>query len=165
MSAIVRTGVAYTSRDPVVPAAPWTFLEHGGLRLPGALSGLRRGSRCPWRTSGGRRFGRPGHDPASGLKSSRGGAAERIILLMRRAAVVVLDACGVGALPDAEEYGDAGSNTLAHVADAVGGLELPVLQSLGLGNVTPIRGVEPVARPVVHGRLWPLGPGKDTTAG
>lgn len=83
----------------------------------------------------------------------------------RRALVVVLDACGCGALPDAAEYGDAGTNTLAHVADAVGGLDLPALAALGLGNVTPIRGVEPVERPAVHGRLWPLGPGKDTTAG
>src|SRR3954465_6953265 len=95
----------------------------------------------------------------------------------RRALVVVLDACGCGALPDAAEYGDAGTNTLAHVADAVGGLDLPTLQSLGLGNVTPIRGVEPAARPAgpgrrwpaappaVRGPLWPLGPGKDTTAG
>src|SRR3954467_4440971 len=99
----------------------------------------------------------------------------------RRALVVVLDACGCGALPDASEYGDAGTNTLAHVADAVGGLDLPTLQSLGRGNVTPIRGagpaerpaaprrptrgVGPAERPPVHGRLWPLGPGKDTTAG
>lgn len=83
----------------------------------------------------------------------------------RRALVVVLDACGCGALPDADEYGDAGTNTLAHVADAVGGLDLPTLQSLGLGNITPIRGVPPAGEPVVHGRLWPLGPGKDTTAG
>jgi phosphopentomutase len=83
----------------------------------------------------------------------------------RRALVVVLDACGCGALPDADEYGDAGTNTLAHVAEAVGGLDVPTLQSLGLGNVTPIRGVEPASRPAVHGRLWPLGPGKDTTAG
>jgi phosphopentomutase len=83
----------------------------------------------------------------------------------RRALVVVLDACGCGALPDAGEYGDAGANTLAHVADAVGGLALPTLASLGLGNVVPLRGVEPVERPGVHGRLWPLGPGKDTTAG
>ena len=83
----------------------------------------------------------------------------------RRALVVVLDACGCGALPDAEAYGDEGTNTLAHVADAVGGLDVPTLQSLGLGNVTPIRGVEPAERPAVHGRLWPLGPGKDTTAG
>src|SRR4051812_40201971 len=83
----------------------------------------------------------------------------------RRALVVVLDACGCGALPDAAEYGDAGTNTLAHVADAVGGLDLPTLEALGLGNVTPIRGVEPATDPAVHGRLWPLGPGKDTTAG
>jgi phosphopentomutase len=83
----------------------------------------------------------------------------------RRALVVVLDACGCGALPDAAEYGDGGTNTLAHVADAVGGLDLPTLESLGLGNVTPIRGVESAADPAVHGRLWPLGPGKDTTAG
>src|SRR3954470_20948039 len=83
----------------------------------------------------------------------------------RRALVVVLDACGCGALPDAAEYGDAGTNTLAHVADAVGGLDLPTLRSLGLGNITPIAGVDPVAAPAVHGRLWPLGPGKDTTAG
>jgi phosphopentomutase len=83
----------------------------------------------------------------------------------RRALVVVLDACGCGALPDAASYGDAGTNTLAHVAEAVGGFALPTLGSLGLGNVMPLLGVEPVERPAVHGRMWPLGPGKDTTAG
>jgi phosphopentomutase len=83
----------------------------------------------------------------------------------RRAFVVVLDACGAGALPDAVDYGDAGTNTLAHVAEAVGGFDVPNLQRLGLGNVTPIEGVPPVERPVVHGRLAPLGHGKDTTAG
>src|SRR3954452_18453578 len=84
----------------------------------------------------------------------------------RRAFVVVLGACGCGALPDAASYGDAGTNTLAHVAEAVGGFALPTLESLGLGNVVPLLGVEPVrAPPAVHGRMWPLGPGKDTTAG
>ncbi len=83
----------------------------------------------------------------------------------RRALVVVLDACGCGALPDAADYGDEGTNTLAHVAHAVGGLDVPTLAALGLGNVTPIRGVAPTESPAVHGRLWPLGPGKDTTAG
>jgi phosphopentomutase len=83
----------------------------------------------------------------------------------RRAFVVVLDAVGAGALPDAADYGDAGTNTLAHVADAVGGLDLPTLGRLGLGNVTPIMGVPPAASPAVHGRLHPLGAGKDTTAG
>ncbi len=83
----------------------------------------------------------------------------------RRAFVVVLDAVGAGALPDAADYGDAGTNTLAHVADAVGGLELPALAALGLGNVTPIAGVPPSERPAIHGLLAPLGAGKDTTAG
>src|SRR3954470_5299872 len=83
----------------------------------------------------------------------------------RRALVVVLDACGCGALPDADSYGDAGTNTLAHVAEAVGGLSLPTLGSLGLGNVTSLLGVSPVDDPALHGVLWPLGPGKDTTAG
>ncbi|HKP91423.1 MAG TPA: phosphopentomutase [Thermoleophilaceae bacterium] len=83
----------------------------------------------------------------------------------RRAFVVVLDAVGCGALPDADAYGDSGTNTLAHVADAVGGLELPTLAGLGLGNIASIRGVPPAREPAVHGRLHPLGPGKDTTSG
>jgi phosphopentomutase len=82
-----------------------------------------------------------------------------------RAIVVTLDACGVGALPDAADYGDAGTNTLAHVAEAVGGLALPTLQALGLGAIIPIAGVEPGTPQAIHGRLAPHGPGKDSTAG
>ncbi len=84
---------------------------------------------------------------------------------MGRAAVVVIDACGAGALPDAADYGDAGANTLAHLAEAVGGLDLPVLERLGLGSILPLRGVAPAERPVVHGRLAAQGAGKDSTAG
>jgi phosphopentomutase len=85
---------------------------------------------------------------------------------MARAAVIVMDACGVGALPDAASYGDpVDANTLAHVAEHVGGLDLPVLGSLGLGNITGIEGVAPVDDPVVFGRLHPLGPGKESTTG
>jgi phosphopentomutase len=85
---------------------------------------------------------------------------------MRRAAVIVLDACGVGALPDAEAYeGDAGSNTLGHLAERVGGLDLPTLQRLGLGSILPLQGVPPAEAPVMHGRLAPLGPGKESTTG
>jgi phosphopentomutase len=84
---------------------------------------------------------------------------------MRRAAVVVLDACGVGALPDAHSYGDAGSNTLGHLADQVGGLRLPTLARLGLGSIIPILGVTPEVGPAVYGRLRPLGPGKESTTG
>ncbi len=84
---------------------------------------------------------------------------------MSRAVVVVLDACGVGALPDAAEYGDAGTNTLGHLAREAGGLSLPVLGRLGLGNVIELEGVPPVGEPTLHGRLHPLGPGKDSTTG
>ena len=84
---------------------------------------------------------------------------------MRRAAVIVIDACGVGALPDASDYGDAGSNTLGHLAEEVGGLLLPTLQRLGLGSILPLAGVPPAVSPVVHGRLAPLGLGKESTTG
>jgi phosphopentomutase len=83
----------------------------------------------------------------------------------RRAFVIVLDACGAGALPDAADYGDAGTNTLGHLATAVGGLELPALGALGLGSILPLEGVPPAAEPVLHGRAHPLGPGKDTITG
>jgi phosphopentomutase len=79
--------------------------------------------------------------------------------------VVVLDACGVGALPDAAGYGDAGTNTLAHLASEVGGLSLPALGRLGLGSVLDLEGVPPAEVPVLHGRLAAIGPGKDSTAG
>jgi phosphopentomutase len=84
---------------------------------------------------------------------------------VRRAFVIVLDACGVGALPDAADYGDAGTDTLGHLAEHRGGLHLPALQALGLGNAHPIAGVAPTPEPVLHGRLHALGAGKDSTAG
>ncbi len=79
----------------------------------------------------------------------------------RRAFVVVLDACGAGALPDAADYGDAGANTLAHVAEAVGGLDLPALEA-------PRARLDPAHRrrrrrraaPAVHGRLRAAGAGQ-----
>jgi phosphopentomutase len=80
--------------------------------------------------------------------------------------VLVIDACGVGALPDAARYGDEGANTLAHVAEAVGGLRLPTLSGLGLGSIIPLPGVPARDRcPAIHGRLHPLGPGKDSVMG
>lgn len=83
-----------------------------------------------------------------------------------RAIVLVLDGVGAGALPDAAAYGDEGSNTLANTARAVGGLELPNLGRMGLGNVTTIQGVPPTDSPAAS---WGLNreasPGKDTTTG
>jgi phosphopentomutase len=83
----------------------------------------------------------------------------------RRAVVLVIDACGAGALPDAAAYGDEGANTLAHLAEAVGGLRLPALERLGLGSILPLEGVAPAESPAIHGRLHPLGPGKDSVTG
>src|SRR3569833_351509 len=85
---------------------------------------------------------------------------------MGRAIVVVMDAVGAGALPDAAQYGDPpDANTLVHLAEAVGGLDLPVLGSLGLGNIEAIEGVAPSDTPAIHGRLSAAGAGKDSTAG
>jgi len=82
-----------------------------------------------------------------------------------RALVIVMDACGVGALPDAASYGDEGTNTLVHVAEAVGGLELPALAQLGLGSIVALAGVPPASDPAIYVRLHPLGPGKDSATG
>jgi phosphopentomutase len=80
--------------------------------------------------------------------------------------VIVLDAVGAGALPDAAEFGDDGSDTLGNVARAVGGLDLPNLEALGLGNVEELEGCPPQAgAPAVAGRLIERSKGKDTTLG
>ena len=84
---------------------------------------------------------------------------------MSRAAVVVLDACGVGAADDAASYGDADADTLGHLAEAVGGLDLPALGALGLGSIVSLAGVPAAPAPALHGRLHPVGPGKDSTTG
>jgi phosphopentomutase len=85
---------------------------------------------------------------------------------MPRACVIVLDAVGAGALPDAAAYGDEGSDTLGNVARAVGGLDLPNLEALGLGNVEPLEGCPPQpGAPAVAGRLLERSKGKDTTSG
>src|SRR5216110_2983713 len=85
---------------------------------------------------------------------------------MPRACVIVLDAVGAGELPDAAEFGDEGSDTLGNVAKAVGGLDLPNMEALGLGNVEPLEGCPPMSgAPAVAGRLVERSKGKDTTLG
>ena len=77
-----------------------------------------------------------------------------------------MDACGVGALPDAAEYGDpVDANTLAHVAEAVGGLHLPTLAGLGLGNITSIEGVPPAESPSSTAAFIPSGPARNPPRG
>jgi phosphopentomutase len=83
-----------------------------------------------------------------------------------RVCVIVLDAVGAGELPDAGDFGDEGSDTLGNVAKAVGGLDLPTLEALGLGNIEPLLGCPPQpGAPAVAGRLLERSRGKDTTTG
>lgn len=86
--------------------------------------------------------------------------------------LIVLDSVGIGQAPDASDYGDVGAATLQHTAQAVGGLHLPVLQSLGLGNIAEesgsgsIAGVTPVKAPTAGwGRMQEISQGKDTITG
>ena len=84
----------------------------------------------------------------------------------KRAVVIVLDSLGAGECADSCLYGDQGSNTLAHTALAAGGLNLPHLQELGMGNIIAIQGVPPVELPqAAYGKMQEKSPGKDTTTG
>jgi phosphopentomutase len=83
-----------------------------------------------------------------------------------RVVVITLDGVGVGALADAGNYGDRGANTLQHVAEYCGGLDLPVLGRLGLGNILPLPGVPAVSQPCASfGRMLELSAGKDSITG
>ncbi len=94
-----------------------------------------------------------------------------ILIRMRieRALLLVLDGCGVGAAPDAHEYGDTGENhpnTLGHLSEAVGGLKVPTLQAMGLGNILPLKGVPPAGNPTAfYGKVRPYSKGKDSVTG
>jgi len=85
---------------------------------------------------------------------------------LKRAILVVLDGVGVGANPDAHAYGDDGASSLEHCAQAVGGLELPNLGRIGLGNITPILGTPPTDKALgSYGRMAEAATGKDSTTG
>jgi phosphopentomutase len=85
---------------------------------------------------------------------------------IHRIFLIVLDSVGVGSLPDAAAYGDEGANTLGHIAERRGGLKLPNLAKLGLGNILPVLGVaaDPAPR-ASWGRMAEMARGKDTLAG
>src|SRR5918998_3021865 len=84
----------------------------------------------------------------------------------RRAVILVLDGVGAGDAPDAARFGDEGANTLSNTASAVGGLELPHLCALGLGNVVEIEGTPPVASPKAsYGLMQERSAAKATLAG
>ncbi len=84
----------------------------------------------------------------------------------KRVLLIIIDGCGVGALPDASTYNDKGASTLSNCADAVNGLLMPTCQTLGLGNIVPISGLPPVDNPIAcYGKMAELSAGKDSTIG
>lgn len=86
--------------------------------------------------------------------------------MAKRVTVIVLDGVGIGEAPDAERFGDVGSNSIANVAKELGGINLPNLQKIGLGNIHPILGVAPTDNPSgAWGKLTPKSEGKDTVTG
>ncbi len=88
-----------------------------------------------------------------------------------RAIIIVLDSAGVGELPDAKNYDDLGSNTFGHIASSTGGINLPNMQKLGLGNLTNIKGVAETTNCCggkslgAYGKAKEASKGKDTTTG
>lgn len=79
---------------------------------------------------------------------------------------IILDSVGMGELPDAADFGDVGTNTLAHVAAKHGGLEVPNMVRIGLGNIDGILGIDKESRPIgAYGRMNEMSNGKDTTIG
>lgn len=85
---------------------------------------------------------------------------------MKRAILLILDSVGIGAMPDADQYGDAGSNTLANTAAMTGGLKLPNLGQMGLGNIHELKGVPAQNSPTAaYGKAAEASVGKDTVTG
>jgi phosphopentomutase len=85
---------------------------------------------------------------------------------MQRVFLIVLDSLGVGALPDAAKFGDAGTHTLDHIVAATGGLNVPRLAEIGLGHIEGVSKVPRVDKPRgAFGRCFERSPGKDTSTG
>ncbi|MBO8159166.1 phosphopentomutase [Thermosyntropha sp.] len=85
--------------------------------------------------------------------------------MKKRVIIIVLDSVGIGEMPDSHEYGDRGVNTLVNTARAVGGLSLPNMEAMGLGNIAEIMGVKPVRAKGAYGIIQERSKGKDTTTG
>ncbi len=84
----------------------------------------------------------------------------------KRIFTIVIDSLGAGAMPDAAEYGDAGTDTLGHISESVDSLVIANLQKLGMANLHPLKQVEAVAKPLAHyGKLREASTGKDTMTG
>lgn len=85
---------------------------------------------------------------------------------LNRVIILIIDACGIGELPDADMYGDVGSATIPNIAKDTGGLKMPNCQKLGLGNVVPIKGIDSITNPTgCFGKMAEKAQGKDSTTG
>ncbi|MGL6248832.1 MAG: phosphopentomutase [Culicoidibacterales bacterium] len=84
----------------------------------------------------------------------------------KRAFIIILDSAGIGELPDAAKYGDVGANTIGHIAQVKGGLKMPTMQAMGLGNIAPLEGVTPqTTTTAYYTKMDELSDGKDTMTG
>lgn len=85
---------------------------------------------------------------------------------MRRVIIIVLDSLGIGEMPDADKYGDSGSNTLGNMAKAVGGLNIPNLEKLGLSKLLDFEGAKKPEKIIgAYGKMMEASIGKDSTTG
>ncbi|MFC5559600.1 phosphopentomutase [Ureibacillus thermophilus] len=86
--------------------------------------------------------------------------------LFKRIHLIVMDSVGIGEAPDAEKFGDVGADTLGHIAEALDGLHVPNLESLGLGNIREMKGIQKVSKPKAYfGKMQEASAGKDTMTG
>jgi len=87
-------------------------------------------------------------------------------LVFKRIFLIVLDSVGIGEAPDADQYNDVGAHTLGNIAKYVGGLRMPHMQELGLGNIASIKGIGTVDRPRAYfTKMQEQSSGKDTMTG
>jgi phosphopentomutase len=85
---------------------------------------------------------------------------------MKNFFLIILDGVGIGELPDAANYGDEGSDTLGNISKTLGGLDLPNLEKMGLGNIKLIKGISPQQKPLASfGKLKEISKGKDSITG
>src|SRR5262245_30280538 len=108
-------------------------------------------------------FAAADHSPDRTAPQGTGRETKRA--MFRRVIWIVLDSVGIGEMPDADAYGDRGSDTLANIARQRR-LELPNLRRLGLANIKRLENIAPYDRPIgAYGRCALASPGKDTTTG
>ena len=84
----------------------------------------------------------------------------------KRVFLIVMDSVGIGEAPDADKYGDKGSDTLGHIADHMNGLHMPNMAKLGLSNIREIKGIEKANKPMAYyTKMQEVSAGKDTMTG